>query len=188
MRPQSTKPKKQRKFQHDPPRHETHKLMSSNLSMSLRETKGFRSLPLRKGDTVLITRGDMKGKSGKVMKIDVAKQRVYVDKVVKRKTDNTEIPFPIHTSNLVITKLEEKDRKRLELINRRIKKEEDKIDIDAVLAEAEEDEDIIELEDEDLATSLDDDDVELLEVDDNDISSGDSENTTDDSNVTEEEQ
>ncbi|OLS28543.1 MAG: 50S ribosomal protein L24P [Candidatus Heimdallarchaeota archaeon LC_2] len=186
MRTQSKKPKKQRLFQFNPPRHETHKLLSANLSISLRETKGFRSLPLRKGDTVTITRGDMKGKSGKVMKVDLSKQRVYVDKIVKRKTDNTEIPFPIHASNLVITNIIEKDRKRLELINRRIKKEEDKIDIDAVLAETEEDEDIIELEDEDLIAPLDDDDIELLEEDTTDDLIEDANNTSEEDTITEE--
>lgn len=186
MRTQSKKPKKQRKFQFNPPRHETHKLLSSNLSTSLRESKGFRSLPLRKGDTVVITRGDMRGKSGKIMRIDLSKQRVFVDKVVKRKTDNTEIPFPIHASNLTITKLVEKDRKRLELINRRIKKDEDKIDIDAVLAEAEEDEDIIELEDDELLTPIDDDDVELLEEDDIDNLSADTDEDSEDVSVMEE--
>ncbi|MHA1983213.1 MAG: 50S ribosomal protein L24 [Candidatus Hodarchaeales archaeon] len=165
MRTKSTKPRKQRLYQKEPPRHEAHKLLSSNVSPNIRESKGFRSIPLRKGDTVVITRGDMKGKSGKVTHVNPRKQRVFVDKVQKRKSDNTEMPVPIHPSNLMITKLEEKDRTRLELINRRIKDVEEKIDIDAVLAEIEEEEDIIEIEDDDLLTSTDgeDDDVELLE-------------------------
>jgi large subunit ribosomal protein L24 len=165
MRTKSTKPKKQRLYQKQPPRHEAHKVISSNVSPSIRETKGFRSIPLRKGDTVVITRGDMKGKSGKVTHVNPRKQRIYVDKVQKRKSDNTEIPVPIHPSNVMITKLEEKDRTRLELINRRIKNIEEKIDIEAALAEIEEEEDIIELEDEELLSSIDDDDddVELLE-------------------------
>ena len=165
MRTKSIKPKKQRKYQFATPKHEIHKILSSNLSPSLRESKGFRSIPIRKGDTVTITRGDMKGKSGKVTKVDLKKQRVFVDKVVKRKTDNTEIPMPLHTSNLMITKLVEKDRSRLELINRRIKDEKEKMDIDAILAVEEEEDDIIEIEDEDLDLSdvEDDEDVELLE-------------------------
>lgn len=164
MRTKSIKPKKQRKYQFATPKHEIHKVLSSNLSPSLRESKGFRSIPIRKGDTVTITRGDMKGKSGKITKVDLKKQRVFVDKVVKRKTDNTEIPMPLHTSNLVITKLVEKDRSRLELINRRIKNEDEKMDIDAILAVEEEEDEIIELEDDDLdMTDVDNEEVELLE-------------------------
>jgi len=164
MRTKSIKPKKQRIYQFATPRHEVHKVLSSNLSTSLRESKGFRSIPLRKGDTVTITRGDMKGKSGKVTKVDLKKQRVFVDKCVKRKTDNSEIPMPIHASNLVITKLVEKDRSRLELINRRIKNVEDKLDIDSILAAEEEKEDVIEIEDDELELSdFDDEEIELLE-------------------------
>ncbi len=164
MRTKSIKPKKQRKYQFATPKHEIHKVLSSNLSPSLRESKGFRSIPIRKGDTVTITRGDMKGKSGKITKVDRKKQRVFVDKVVKRKTDNTEIPMPLHTSNLMITKLVEKDRSRLELINRRIKDEKEKMDIDAILAVEEEEDDIIEIEDDDLdMIDVDDEEVELLE-------------------------
>lgn len=164
MRTKSIKPKKQRKYQFATPKHEIHKVLSSNLSPSLRESKGFRSIPIRKGDTVTITRGDMKGKSGKITKVDLKKQRVFVDKVVKRKTDNTEIPMPLHTSNLMITKLVEKDRSRLELINRRIKDEKEKMDIDAILAVEEEEDDIIEIEDDDLdMTDVDDEEVELLD-------------------------
>jgi large subunit ribosomal protein L24 len=151
--------------------------MTANLSVELRERKGFRSLPVRVGDTVLITRGGMKSRSGKVMKVDPKRQRVFVDKIVKRKTDNTEVPVPIHPSNLVITKYQERDRKRLELINRRIKDVAEKIDIDAVMASAEdEDEDILDIDDETMLDDLelldeldtleddDDDDIELVEA------------------------
>ncbi len=185
MRTKSIKPKKQRKYQFATPKHEIHKILSSNLSPSLRESKGFRSIPIRKGDTVTITRGDMKGKSGKVTKVDLKKQRVFVDKVVKRKTDNTEIPMPLHTSNLMITKLVEKDRSRLELINRRIKDEKEKMDIDAILAVEEEEDDIIEIEDED---------VELLEeatetdVDEISTDEASEENVTEEDNSEKEEE
>jgi large subunit ribosomal protein L24 len=177
MRTKSKKPKKQRRYQFNIGKNEVHKAMTANLSVELRERKGFRSLPVRVGDTVLITRGGMKSRSGKVMKVDPKRQRVFVDKIVKRKTDNTEVPVPIHPSNLVITKYQERDRKRLELINRRIKDVAEKIDIDAVMASAEdEDEDILDIDDETMLDDLelldeldtleddDDDDIELVEA------------------------
>ncbi|MDH5403580.1 MAG: 50S ribosomal protein L24 [Candidatus Heimdallarchaeota archaeon] len=174
MRPKSKKPRKQRAYIRSIPKNENHKLMSANLSEDLRKKKGFRSLPLRVGDTVLIVRGGMKGRSGKISRVLPQKQRIFINKVVKRKTDNTEIPVPIHPSNVVITKYVEKDRVRLELINRRIKDEAEKLDIDAIMALVdEEDEEVIEI-DEDESTDdmelledgeLDDDEIELLDED-----------------------
>lgn len=170
MRPKSAKPNKQRKYQFLAEKNENHKLVGSHLSRDLRQKKGFRSLPVRKGDIVTVMRGDNKGLSGKVNKVDPVKQRVYVDKVVKKKTDNTEFPVPIHPSNLLITKFATKDRKRLLAINRKIKKESEKIDIDATLAAEEEEEDVIDIDDEELeedeGLDLDQDLDEDLELDD----------------------
>jgi large subunit ribosomal protein L24 len=165
MRPKSKRPSKQRNYQRSTPKNEVHKVMSANLSPDLRSKKGFRSLPVVKGDTVVVTRGSMKGKSGRIVSLDPGKQRVFVDKVIKRKTDNTEIPVPIHPSNLMITKYVEKDRRRMELINRRIKSEDEKIDIDSVLAESVDDlDDVLEIDDNELDTGEEDlDDVELVE-------------------------
>lgn len=155
MRTKSKKPGKQRYYQHNTPKYEVHKLMSAHLTPELRERKGFRSLPVKVGDTVIIMRGSFKGKSGKVTRVNPTKKIVFVDKVFKRKTDNTEIPTPIHPSNLMISKYDEKDRKRLQLINRRIKDVAEKIDIEATLAEAAEDE-VIEIDDADLNEEFDD--------------------------------
>lgn len=176
MRTKSKNPKKQRKYQFNTDKNEVHKVMSSNLSSDLREQKGFRSLPIRVGDTVAITRGSEKGRSGKIIRVNLKKQRVFVDKVVKRKTDNTEVPMPIHPSNLVITKYYGKDRRRLEIINRRIKDIEEKIDIETSLAVAtaeEEDEDIIEIDDEELTDpDMESDDTELFDENEEEIETG----------------
>ena len=46
------------------------------------------AIKLRKGDTVMVIAGDDKGKTGRILSVDEAKQRVVVEKVnfVKRHT------------------------------------------------------------------------------------------------------
>ncbi|MHA2503186.1 MAG: 50S ribosomal protein L24 [Candidatus Kariarchaeaceae archaeon] len=168
MRTSSKKPRKQRYYEYNVSKHETHKLMSAPLSKTLQNEKGFRSLPVREGDSVIIVRGDYKGKSGKVNRTDPSRQRVYVEGIVNKKTDASEIGVPIHPSNLVITKyVTKKDRKRLELINRRIANESAKLDIESVLAEAEaEEEDLIEFDDDEFDDEeplLDDEDLDDID-------------------------
>ena len=185
MRTKSKKPGKQRYYQHNTPKNEVHKLMSAHLTPELRERKGFRSLPVKVGDTVIIMRGSFKGKSGKVTRVNPTKKIVFVDKVYKRKTDNTEIPTPIHPSNLMISKYDEKDRKRLELINRRIKDVAEKIDIEATLAEAAEDE-VIDIDDADLNEEFDDKLVNDLD-DDIEFTDEEEEQTVEDDKTAEDE-
>jgi len=108
----SKKPGKQRKFLAKMPLHRRSKIMSGHLSRPLRKELRKRSLPVRKGDTVKIMRGDNKGKEGKITKVDYKKAFVFIDKMVDKKVDGKEIPFPLQPSNLLIVELERKDEKR----------------------------------------------------------------------------
>ncbi|WP_309493564.1 50S ribosomal protein L24 [Candidatus Hecatella orcuttiae] len=108
----SAKPSKQRKAMWTAPLHKRRKLMSAHLSLSLMEKYGKRALPLRKGDTVKILRGDYKGMEGKVTKVDLKRLRVTVDGVTKEKADGTTVHVPIAPSNLLITKLNLEDKWR----------------------------------------------------------------------------
>lgn len=87
--------------------------MGAMLSPELREKHGIKSIPLRVGDTVKVLRGDHKGKDGKVAKVDLKKMVITVDGVSVTKADGTEVPRPVQPSNVMITKLEIKDEKRL---------------------------------------------------------------------------
>ena len=71
------------------------------------------AIKVRKGDTVMVIAGDDKGKTGRVLSVDVDKQRVIVEKInfVKRHTKARsqtqqggilEKEAPIHLSNLMI--------------------------------------------------------------------------------------
>ncbi len=71
------------------------------------------ALKIRKGDTVMVIAGDDKGKTGRVLSVDEARQRVVVEKVnfVKRHTKARgqrqqggilEKEAPIHLSNVLL--------------------------------------------------------------------------------------
>ena len=91
----------------------------------------------------MVVRGNQKDKSGKVLRVNTKHQRVYIEKINRKKTDNTELPIGIHPSNLVITKIAKtKDRKRQMIINRRTKNEDSIVDIDAYIAEIEAEEEV----------------------------------------------
>lgn len=116
--PKSKKPRKQRKFLYNAPKHLRRKIMSAHLSKELRKQYKRRSFPIRKGDEVRIMRGEFKGKSGKVVKVDTKNYRVYVEGIKKKRTVGTEYLVPIHPSKLEIIKLNLEDKKRLAALER----------------------------------------------------------------------
>ena len=117
-RPKSKKPRKQRKFLYNAPLHLRRKILSAHLSKELRKQYNRRSFPIRKGDEVKIMRGEFKGKTAKVSKINTKKYKVYLEGIKKKRTVGTEYLVPIHPSNLEITKLNLEDKKRVEALQR----------------------------------------------------------------------
>ncbi len=123
----SKKPKKQRKKQATMPLHQRKRLVSAHLSKELREKLGIRSLPVRKGDTVKVMRGQHKGKTAKVTAVDLRKARVYLENITRKKVNGSEVPIPFNASNLMIIALDRSDEKRLKRVKEKeVKKEEKK--------------------------------------------------------------
>jgi large subunit ribosomal protein L24 len=114
----STQKRKQRKYVHNAPMHVKHKLIGASLSKELKKEHGIRSIPVRKGDTVKIETGNFKGKSGKVTKVSLAKVAIYVENVDVNRADGTKALYPLHPSNVTITKLDLSDKKRVQKIER----------------------------------------------------------------------
>ncbi len=108
----SKQPRKQRKTRYNAPLHIRHKFMSAPLSEALRDKYEKRSFPVRKGDTVRVMRGDDKGKEGKVRSVDLKRERITVEGVVVARSDLSEVPRSIHPSNVMITKIDLKDKLR----------------------------------------------------------------------------
>lgn len=117
----SIKPGKQRKALYNMPLHLRHKLFNAPLSPELREKYGVKRLPVRKGDTVRIMRGDWKGHEGKVVDVDLKRVRIFIEGVQIKKADQTPVYYPIHPSKVMITKLDLSDKWRKKIIERRAK-------------------------------------------------------------------
>lgn len=119
MKLKTKQPRKQRKFLYTAPLHLRQKIMSATLSTELRQKYGFRTIPIRKGDKVRIMRGDFGGHEGKVVEVDLKRYRIYVEGVTVKKVNGTEVFYPVHPSNVMITELNLDDERRKEIIERR---------------------------------------------------------------------
>ncbi len=121
----SKQPRKQRLAHYTAPYHRRHREMSTPIDRGLRErqlARGFmypRAIPVRKGDRVLIVRGEGKGSNAsKVAKIDRKARKVYVEGFTYFKSDGTELQRPIDASNLVIINPDWSDIRRRKLLTR----------------------------------------------------------------------
>ncbi len=85
----SVQPRKQRKYRYNAPLHVRQKLVSSHLSETLKKRYNKRSMPVRKGDEVMVVRGMFRGKRGVVDRVDLSKLKVYVDEIKVKKVDLT---------------------------------------------------------------------------------------------------
>lgn len=108
----STKPKKQRLYVRNAPVHVLNNFIGSHLSKDLREILGKRSISVRKGDKVKVMRGQFKGKTGTVERVEPKAQKVYVTGVELSKKDGSKAFYPVKPSNLVVMELEGKDKRR----------------------------------------------------------------------------
>ena len=121
----SKQPRKQRLAHHTAPYHRRHREMSSPIDKGLRErqlSRGFmypRAMPVRKGDRVMIVRGEGKSKSATaISKIDRKARKIYVEGFTYFKSDGTELQRPIDASNLVIINPDWSDIRRRRILNR----------------------------------------------------------------------
>jgi len=119
----SIKPNKQRKYRYAAPLHIQHAFLGAHLSSELRKKYKIRSLPLRKGDTVRVMRGQYKKKTGKITKILTRKQKAYIEGIDRTKKDGNKTFIPFHPSKLLITGLDLTDKKRKAKIEEKTTKE-----------------------------------------------------------------
>ena len=114
-----TKPRTQRKrlFQSSP--HTYSRYFSAALSPDLKLKHNTNAYPLRKGDTVRVTRGDRKGFEGKITQVNRRKRRIFIEGVTREKVDGSAIQIPVHPSKVVITNLNLDDKLRRETLKQR---------------------------------------------------------------------
>jgi large subunit ribosomal protein L24 len=114
----SKQPRKQRKERFNAPLHRRQKYMHAPLSPELRKEHKKRSAQVHKGDTVRVMRGDNAGVEGLVEDVDLKRCEIEVAGVSNFRADGTEIPRPIHPSNVMIVKLETGDEERDKIFSR----------------------------------------------------------------------
>jgi len=121
----SKQPRKQRLARYTAPYHRRHREMAAPIDRGLRERqmgRGFmypRSMAVRKGDRVMIVRGEGKSKSAtRIAKVDRKARKIYVEGFTYFKSDGTELQRPIDASNVVIINPDWSDMKRRKLLTR----------------------------------------------------------------------
>lgn len=107
---QSSQPRKQRKWRYVAPLHVRQKWVHVHLTKQLRAQLKKRAVGVRKGDTVKIMRGRFKGKSGKVVGVDLSSAKVMVEGAVVKKQTGKELLAKLEPSNLMITEMTERKK------------------------------------------------------------------------------
>ena len=108
----STQRRKQRKFRYNAPLHVRGKFVHVHLSPALRTKYGTRNVQLRKGDKVRILRGQFKKQEGKVERVNLKRELVFVTGIETVKLDGNKIAAPLKPSNLMIIEVDTTDAKR----------------------------------------------------------------------------
>jgi len=105
----SIQPGKQRKMRYNAPIHRRRKMVASHLAEELMLKYNKRSVTVKKGDTVKIIRGSLKGHIGKVASVDTKKMKITVEGATTAKADKSQVAKPIDPSNVIITHLDLSD-------------------------------------------------------------------------------
>ena len=118
----SKQPRKKRKYVANAPLHLRKKFVSINLSKELRKKKNKRNIPAKKGDKVKICVGKFKGKTGKILTVNLKTSKVIVEEIQVKKQDGSKVNFKLQPSNLQIIELAERKLKE----NKKNKQKEEK--------------------------------------------------------------
>jgi large subunit ribosomal protein L24 len=115
----STKARKQRKARANAPLHMKKRMVSAHLDSALMKEYNVRSLPVRKGDTVRVIRGDkdFKVSEAKVANVDLKHMKLIIENITVPKADGTQKPKPVDPSDVLLTKLELSDPWRKEKLD-----------------------------------------------------------------------
>jgi len=87
--------RKQRKYRANAPTNVRHKFLVSPLSKELAKKSGVKRLTVRKGDSVTITRGQYKKKTGKVARVDYDRLKIFVEGIGRSKAEGSVAQYPI---------------------------------------------------------------------------------------------
>ncbi len=95
--------------------------MRARLTKELSTKYNTRSLRVRKGDKVIVLRGQFKKKEGLVERLDIARERVFIAGVEFEKKNGSKVSYPVHPSNVMITTVVDDDKRRFKHYNNKEK-------------------------------------------------------------------
>ena len=119
----SIKSRKQRKELFNAPLYKKRKWIAAHLEENLLLKYDKRAIPVVEGDTVKVMRGSFKGHEDKVAYVNVKKRCVEIEGLTMTKADGKKIAKPMHSSNLLITKLNLTDKWRRKKLERGLSEE-----------------------------------------------------------------
>jgi len=122
----SKQPRKQRKYRYNSPLHLRKKFLNINLSKELRKLKKKRNIQVKKGDVVKIMRGKFKGKTGKIIEVDIKKSKVIIEGIQIKKKDGSKVNVRMQPSNLQIIELSDRTKIEKKQVIKNISKTEEK--------------------------------------------------------------
>ncbi|MFP4111634.1 MAG: 50S ribosomal protein L24 [Candidatus Woesearchaeota archaeon] len=122
----SKKPSKQIKYRANAPLHIKRKMLSAHLSKELRQKYEKRSMPVRKGDKVIVQRGTHKGKEGSIDSVDTKRECVNISGIDFVKKNGSKAFYPIKITNIMIKDLDMSDKKRKKIVERKEKAKSEK--------------------------------------------------------------
>merc|ERR1711977_687196 len=111
----SSSRRKCRKAYFSAPSNVRRKLMSAPLSKDLRDKHNVRSMPIRKDDEVLVTRGPFKSaQAGKVISVYRKKWVLHIERVQREKANGATVSVGVRPSKVEIVRLKmDRDRKKI---------------------------------------------------------------------------
>ena len=93
-------------------KHELDKMLGAALADELREQYKKRTMRVVKGDSVMVVRGEYKGRGGKVEDVDTERGTLHIEGMQREKIRGGQVKVPIHSSNVKITALNLQDKRR----------------------------------------------------------------------------
>ncbi len=93
-------------------KHRLDKMLGVRIADELREQYKKKTLRVVKGDSVMVVRGEYKGRGGKVEDVDTESGTLHIEGMQREKIRGGQVKVSIHASNVKITGLNLEDKYR----------------------------------------------------------------------------
>jgi len=114
----SSQTRKQRKYRYNAPYHTKRSFLAVHLNAELKQKYSRRSVKVRVGDKATVLRGQFRKKSGKVERVDLGDQKVFITGIETVRKEGAKELYPFEPSNLMLTELNLDDKMRLKSIQK----------------------------------------------------------------------